>query len=77
MMTKHDVSLRDAHESLARTTEKLENLKEQLSELEQDNYDPGTTELIREFVNALERRISRQEDRLKSLASLAERYEAD
>lgn len=76
-MKKYDVLLREVYEGLVRTKEQFENLKEQLSELEQDNYDPGTTELIREFVNALERRISRQENRLKSLASLAERYETD
>ena len=77
MMTKYDISLRDASERLARTMEQLENIKRQLSELEQDNCDPEAVGLIREFVIALERRISRQENRLKSLASLAERYEVD
>lgn len=76
-MEKYDVLLREVCEGLVRTKEQFENLKEQLSELEQGNYDPGTTELIRACVIALERRISRQENRLKSLASRAERYEAD
>lgn len=76
-MAKYDVLLCDLYESLIRSKEQLENLKEQLSELEQDNCDPGATELVREFVIALESRISNQENRMKSLASLAERYETD
>lgn len=77
MMTKHDVGLREVCEGLVRTTEKLENVKHQLSELERDNCDPEVVELVREFVISLERRISNQKNRLKSLASRAERYEAD
>lgn len=77
MMTKYDVLFRDACERLVRITEQFENLKEQLSDLERDNCDPVATDLIRECVNDLEVRISNQKNRLKSLASLAERYEAD
>lgn len=75
MPEKYNVRIREVCGDLARTKEKLESLREQLAELEHDNFDPDTAELVRDLFNALERRISNQENRLNSLTRLAKRFE--